>query len=73
LPALSELIGGFFLAVKIVAGICLIWLGVGIGIGIGIGIGLIRRRTKDLTCKLSGTGGGIIASFLAGLFVTLAI
>ncbi|CAE6507397.1 Threonine efflux protein (fragment) [Nitrosomonas nitrosa] len=48
-------------AVKVAAGIYLI----------GFGIGLIRSKTKNLSCKYSGTDGGIFASFLAGLFVTL--
>jgi threonine/homoserine/homoserine lactone efflux protein len=61
LTALSELMGGFFLAVKVAAGMYLIWFG----------INLIRSRTKNLTCKYSSTGGGLPASFLAGLFVTL--
>jgi threonine/homoserine/homoserine lactone efflux protein len=61
LTALSELMGGFFLAVKVAAGVYLIWFG----------INLIRSRTINLTCKHSGTGGGLPASFLAGLFVTL--
>ncbi|WP_090702930.1 LysE family translocator [Nitrosomonas aestuarii] len=61
LTVLSELIGGFFLAVKIAAGMYLIWFGTN----------LIRSRTINLTCKYSGTGGGLSASFLAGLFVTL--
>ena len=61
LTALSELMGGFFLAVKIAAGMYLIWFG----------INLIRSRTINLTCKYSSTGGGLAASFLAGLFVTL--
>ncbi|PTR04495.1 threonine/homoserine/homoserine lactone efflux protein [Nitrosomonas nitrosa] len=61
LTALSELTGGFFLAVKVAAGMYLIWFG----------INLIRSRTKNLTCKYSSTGGGLPASFLAGLFVTL--
>lgn len=61
LTALSELMGGFFLAVKVAAGVYLIWFG----------IDLIRSRTKNLTCKYSSTGGGLPASFLAGLFVTL--
>ena len=61
LTALSELMGGFFLAVKVAAGVYLIWFG----------INLIRSRTINLTCKYSSTGGGLAASFLAGLFVTL--
>ena len=61
LTSLSEIMGGFFLAVKFTAGIYLIWFG----------ISLIRSRTKNIVCKYSGPGGGIIASFLAGLFVTL--
>ncbi|SER30348.1 Threonine/homoserine/homoserine lactone efflux protein [Nitrosomonas sp. Nm51] len=61
LTTLSELMGGFFLAVKVAAGMYLIWFG----------INLIRSRTKNLTCKYSGTDGGLPASFLAGLFVTL--
>ena len=61
LTALSELMGGFFLAVKVATGVYLIWFG----------IDLIRSRTKNLTCKYSSTGGGLPASFLAGLFVTL--
>ncbi len=61
LTALSEIMGGFFLAVKFTAGIYLIWFG----------ISLIRSKTKNLVCKYSGPGSGIIASFLAGLFVTL--
>lgn len=60
LTALSELMGGFFLAIKIAAGMYLIWFG----------INLIRSRTKNLSCKYSGTGG-IFSSFLAGLFITL--
>lgn len=61
LTALSELMGGFFVAIKFAAGIYLIWFG----------IGLIRSRTKNWTCTYSGTGKGMLASFLAGLFVTL--
>lgn len=61
LTSLSESMGGFFLAVKFTASIYLIWFG----------ISLIRSRTKNLACKYSGTGCGIVASFLAGLFVTL--
>lgn len=61
LTALSELMGGFFLAVKVAAGVYLIWFG----------INLIRSRATNLTCKYSSTGGGLPASFLAGLFVTL--
>ncbi|WP_177167734.1 LysE family transporter [Nitrosomonas marina] len=53
--------GGFFLAVKIATGMHLIWFG----------INLIRSRTKNLICKYFSTGGGLPASFLAGLFVTL--
>lgn len=61
LTALSGMMGGFFVAVKFAAGIYLIWFG----------IGLIRSRTKNWTCTYSGTGNGVSASFLAGLFVTL--
>lgn len=61
LTALSELMGGFFFAVKIAAGMYLIWFG----------INLIRSKAKKSTCKYPGTGGGMLASFLAGLFVTL--
>lgn len=61
LTSLSEIMGGFFLVAKFTAGIYLIWFG----------ISLIRSRTKNMVCKYSGPGGGIIASFLAGLFVTL--
>ena len=61
LTALSELMGGFFFAVKIAASMYLIWFG----------ISLIRSRAKNLTCKYSGTGSGMLASFFAGLFVTL--
>lgn len=61
LTALSELMGGFFVAIKFAAGIYLIWFG----------IGLIRSRTKNWTCTYSGTSKGMLASFLAGLFVTL--
>lgn len=62
LTALSELMGGFFLAVKVAAGMYLIWFG----------INLIRSRTKSLAWKYSGAGGGLSASFLTGLFVTLS-
>ncbi|SET68727.1 Threonine/homoserine/homoserine lactone efflux protein [Nitrosomonas marina] len=61
LATLSEMMGGFFLVVKFMAGIYLIWFG----------ITLIRSRTKRLTSEYSSTGSGIPASFLAGLFVTL--
>lgn len=61
LTALFEMMDGLFPAVRFAAGIYLIWFG----------IYLIRCRTKNLTCTYSGTGNGICASFLAGLFVTL--
>ena len=61
LTALSEIMGGFFLAVKFAAGIYLIWFG----------ITLIRSKTQKITVEYSGTSSGIFTSFLAGLFVTL--
>ncbi len=61
LTALSEIMGGFFLAIKFAAGIYLIWFG----------ITLIRSKTKKITVKYSSTSSGVFTSFLAGLFVTL--
>ncbi len=61
LTALSELMGTFFLVIRYAAGVYLIWFGVT----------LIRSRAKAYSLQSYSARGGIVASFFAGLFVTL--
>lgn len=61
LTALSELMGTFFLLIRYAAGIYLIWFG----------ISLIRSRNQTVKLERSASGGGLVASFLTGLLVTL--
>ena len=61
LTALSELIGTLFLLIRYAAGIYLIWFG----------INLIRSRNQTITLKHSPSTGGLAASFLTGLLITL--
>ncbi len=61
LTALSEQLGAFFVIVRYIAATYLIWFGVTI----------IRSRcTKRSTDKII-TNGGLVTSFLSGLFLTL--
>lgn len=61
LTALSELMGTLFLLIRYAAGIYLIWFG----------ISLIRSRNQTIKLKCSPSTGGLLASFLTGLLVTL--
>jgi threonine/homoserine/homoserine lactone efflux protein len=61
LTALAEFMGTFFLLIRYVAGVYLIWFGVS----------LIRSRNKTITLENSPSTGGLLTSFLTGLLVTL--
>lgn len=62
LAALAELMGTLFLIVKYLAGAYLIWFG----------FTLLKRTTNAAPrADDAGPGGGLVASFLAGLLVTL--
>lgn len=61
LTALSELMGTLFLLIRYAAGGYLIWFG----------ISLIRSRNQSIKLKRSTSTGGLLASFLTGLLVTL--
>ena len=61
LTVLSELMGTLFLLIRYAAGVYLIWFG----------INLIRSRNQTIQLKRSSSTGGLIASFLTGLLVTL--
>ncbi|ESA33577.1 threonine efflux protein [Leptolyngbya sp. Heron Island J] len=61
LTVLSELMGALFLLIRYAAGVYLIWFG----------INLIRSRNQTIQLKRSSSTGGLIASFLTGLLVTL--
>jgi threonine/homoserine/homoserine lactone efflux protein len=62
LTALSEVMGIFFLVIKYLAGIYLIWFGVTL---------LTNRVSTNLYAGSRFRRGGLVTSFLAGLFVTL--
>jgi threonine/homoserine/homoserine lactone efflux protein len=61
LTVLSELMGTLFLLIRYVAGIYLIWFG----------INLIRSRNQVIQLEQPPSTVGLLASFLAGLLVTL--
>ncbi|NEQ43365.1 MAG: LysE family translocator [Leptolyngbya sp. SIOISBB] len=61
LTALSEIMGTLFLLIRYAAGIYLIWFG----------INLIKSRNQTIQLKRSPSTGGLVASFLTGLLVTL--
>jgi len=62
LTALSEVMGVFFLVIKYLAGIYLIWFGITL---------LTNRISTNLYAGSRFLRGGMITSFLSGLFVTL--
>ncbi len=61
LTALSEMMGTLFLLIRYAAGVYLIWFG----------ISLIRSRNQTIKLERSPSTGGLVASFLSGLLVTL--
>jgi threonine/homoserine/homoserine lactone efflux protein len=61
LTALSELMGTLFLLIRYAAGAYLIWFG----------INLIKSRNQTIQLERSLSSGGLLASCLAGLLVTL--
>ena len=61
LTVLSELVGTLFLLIRYAAGVYLIWFG----------INLIRSRNQTIKLKPSPSTGGLAASFLTGLLITL--
>ncbi len=61
LTMIAELMGTFFLIIKYLAGLYLIWLG----------LTLIRDRHQVNVLKYSNSSGGLAVSFLSGLLLTL--
>lgn len=61
MTALAELLGSFFVVIRLIAGGYLIWLGVG-----------LLRSVKSAQLELPGTGSsGMATSFAAGFLLTL--
>ena len=62
LSVVAETMGGFFLVIKYLAGAYLLWFGFTL---------LTAKNKSIIPLKKANTHGSLIASFLAGLFLTL--
>ena len=62
LSVVSEIMGSFFMVIKIAGGLYLVWLGFSL---------LSTKRTNDIIIENSSSKGNLLTSFIAGFFLTL--